>query len=308
MKKTMIDKTYNGSQKIKFAAMSRMAIFALLLLLPAGCVKDDLHNTPHPDKGAVKVTTDWTGRSSDAVVPENYILRIGGHEQTVKGETNAVDALFGPGRQELLVCHRTEGISIDGNIASVNTRADGTLEPMPGFLFSAVKELDIAADDTLRANVPMQQHIRTLVLSLNLKPGEELRIGHITATLTGIASAIDLATGAIQAAGGKTVVPAFSIRTDDGRTRAEGDPVLAATVRLLGVEAGEKQVLTLVVTLADGYVQTIHADLSELLKHFGESDMEPLELDATLELPVAPGVGGTISGWNVVDNGDIEVN
>ena len=79
-------------------------------------------------------------------------------------------------------------------------------------------------------------------------------------------------------------------------------------MRLLGVEAGEKQVLTLVVTLADGYVQTIHADLSELLKHFGESDMEPLELDATLELPVAPGVGGTISGWNVVDNGDIEVN
>lgn len=308
MKKTMIDKTYNGSQKIKFAAMSRMAIFALLLLLSAGCVKDDLHNTPHPDKGAVKVTTDWTGRSSDAVVPENYILRIGSEEQTVKGETNAFKALFLPGTQSLLVYHQVEGISIDGNIASVNTRADGTLEPMPGFLFSAAKELDIAADDTLRATVPMQQHIRTLVLSLNLKPGEELRIGHITATLTGIASAIDLATGAVQAAGGKTVVPAFSIRTDDGRMRTEGDPVLAATVRLLGVEAGEKQVLTLVVTLADGYVQTIHADLSELLKHFGESDMEPLELDATLELPVAPGVGGTISGWNVVDNGDIEVN
>lgn len=308
MKKTMIDKTYNGSQKIKFAAMSRMAIFALLLLLSAGCVKDDLHNTPHPDKGAVKVTTDWTGRSSDVVLPTDYILHIGSEEQTVKGETNAFKALFLPGTQSLLVYHQAEGISIDGNIASVNTRADGTLEPMPGFLFSAAQTLDVVADDTVRVAVKMQQHIRTLALSLNLKPGEELRIGNITATLTGIASVIDLATGAMQAVGGKTVVPAFSIRTDDGRTRAEGDPILAATVRLLGVETGEKQVLTLVITLTDGYMQTISTDLSELLKHFGESDMDPLELDATLELPVAPGVGGTISGWNVVDNGDIEVN
>ena len=44
----------------------------------SSCVKDDLYNTPHPDKGAVEVTTDWTGRSSDAVVPADYILRIGG--------------------------------------------------------------------------------------------------------------------------------------------------------------------------------------------------------------------------------------
>ena len=94
------------------------------------CVKDDLHNTPHPDKGAVKVTTDWTGRSSDAILPDSYVLRTGGNEQTVSGETNAVNTLFDPGQQELLVYHRTEGITIDGNIATVNTRADGTLEPM----------------------------------------------------------------------------------------------------------------------------------------------------------------------------------
>ena len=71
---------------------------------------------------------------------------------------------------------------------------------------------------------------------------------------------------------------------------------------------GEKQVLTLVITLADGYVQTISTDLTELLKNFGHAEMEPLELDAALELPVASGVGGKISDWNVVDNGDIKVN
>lgn len=308
MKKTMIHKTYNGNRKIKFAGMFRMAIFVSLLLLSASCVKDDLHNTPHPDKGAVKVTTDWTGRSSDAVVPDSYVLRTGGNEQTVSGETNAVNTLFAPGRQELLVYHRTEGISIDGNIATVNTRADGTLEPMPGFLFSATKELDIVADDTVRVTIPMQQHIRTLTLLLNLKPGEELRIGSITATLTGIASSIDLTTGTVQTTGGKTVVPAFTVGTNDGKTRTAGDPVLMATVRLLGVVTGEKQMLTLVITLTDGYVQTISTDLTEMLKHFGQTGMEPLKLDGTLELPVAAGLGGTISDWTVVDNGNIDIH
>ena len=69
----------------------------------SSCVKDDLYNTPHPDKGAVEVTTDWTGRSSDAVVPADYILRIGGEEQTVQGETNAFKSLFLPRTQSLFI-------------------------------------------------------------------------------------------------------------------------------------------------------------------------------------------------------------
>lgn len=133
----------------------------------SSCVKDDLYNTPHPDKGAVEVTTDWTGRSSDAVVPADYILRIGGEEQTVQGETNAFKSLFLPRTQSLLAYHQTEGVTISGTTATVNTLEDGTLNPMPGFLFSASKELDIQKDDTLKVVVPMMQRIRTLALTLS---------------------------------------------------------------------------------------------------------------------------------------------
>jgi len=308
-----MDKMNNRTDKraiqiIKLTGNCKLWIFALTILQLTGCVKDDLHDTPHPDRGAVKVTTDWTGRSSDAVVPDSYILRTGGNEWTVSGETNSVNALFAPGRQELLVYHRTEGISIDGNIATVNTRADGTLEPMPGFLFSAAKTLEIVKDDTVKVTLPMRQRIRTLTLVLNLKPGEELRLGAAAATLTGIASAIDLTTGTLQATAGKKLVPVFAIGTNHGGTRAASTPALMATVRLPGVATGEKQLLTLILTLTDGSVHTLTTDLTEMLKNFGHADMEPLLLDATLELPVAPGVGGTISGWNVVDNGDIEIN
>lgn len=272
-------------------------VCAAALLLLVGCVKDDLYNTPHPDKGAVKITTDWNGRSSDAILPDSYILRIGTQEQTVSGETNAFNTLFAPGGQDLLVYHNAEGITISDTTATVNTRADGTLEPAPGYLFSATKPLDIVKDDTLKVTVAMQQRIRSLTLSLKLNPGEEARIGSTSATLTGIASAISLTDGTITSTEGKSVVPTFIIGTDNEQTRVTGQPVLAATLRLLGMITGEKQVLTLKITLTDGYVQTITTDLSEALKNFG-GNMEPLELDATLKLPVDGEYDGTISGWD----------
>ena len=36
-----------------------------LALSFTSCVKDELSNTPHPDKGAVIVTTDWSAKSTD---------------------------------------------------------------------------------------------------------------------------------------------------------------------------------------------------------------------------------------------------
>ena len=118
---------------IKFAERHKLLTFvSVMLLLLVSCVKDDLYNTPHPDKGAVEITTDWTGRSSDAVVPGSYILRIGTKEQTVSKETNVFDALFLPGTQDLLVYNPAEGITVNENTATVNRLPDGTLEPMPG--------------------------------------------------------------------------------------------------------------------------------------------------------------------------------
>lgn len=281
-------------------------------VLLASCVKDELYNTPHPDKGAVLVTTDWTGCSSDAVLPADYILRIGSEEQTVKGETNVFKSLFLPETQSLLVYHQAEGVTVSGTTATVNTLEDGTLNPMPGFLFSASKELGVQKDDTLKVTVPMMQRIRTLALTLKLKPGDEQLITETAATLTGIASSVDLATGSLTAAEGKTVVPIFTMGTDGGETRAAGDPILTASLRLPGVMTGEKQELTLAVTLTDGTVQNVVTDLTQALKNFGSGKMEPLVLDATLTLPDVEGdaaeVSATISDWNVVDNGDITVN
>ncbi|WP_294606182.1 FimB/Mfa2 family fimbrial subunit [uncultured Bacteroides sp.] len=318
-----MDKMDNRTDKraiqiIKLTGLCKLLIFALALLQLTGCVKDDLYNTPHPDKGAVEVTTDWSGASSDAVLPQNYVLRIGTQEQTVSGASNAFRALFEPGRQDLLVYHPAEGITIDGDIATVNTLADGTLEPMPGFLFSGASEPVIVKDDTLEVTVKMEQHIRTLTLALKLNPGDEERITATSATLTGIASGIDLRDGAIAATGGMTAVPVFALGTNGPESRAAvphgqgmrsaGEPALVATLRLMGIVTEERQMLTLVITLTDGSVQTIRTDLTEMLKNFGGTDMEPLTLDATLELPAEGSFTASISDWAVVDNGQIEIH
>ena len=290
-------------------AIHQLPIFVMLLLL-VSCVKDDLYNTPHPDKGAVKVTTDWTDRSSDATLPDSYILRIGAQEQTVSGAANSFDALFPPGKQDLLVYHQAEGITISGTTATVNTLPDGMLEPAPGYLFSASGTLEVMKDDTLHLTVPMKQHVRRLALTLKLNSGDEQRIGSTAATLTGIASAVDLTTGILIATEGKTTVPAFALGTDADApdTRSSGQPTLVTALRLLGIVTGERQILTLVITLTDGNVQTIHTDLTEMLKDFGGTNMEPLTLDATLELPAEDSMSGTITGWTEVDNGNITIH
>lgn len=293
--------------------MKRKNIYKVIVLLgvilsSTSCVKDELYHTPHPDKGAVQVTTDWTGYSSDAVMPANYILRVGELEQTVSGMINAVNTLFAPGKQNLLVYHQTEGITIDEDIATVNTRADGTLEPMPGFLFSAAKELDIVADDTLRVTTVMRQHIRTLVLTLKLAAGDEERITHTATTLTGILSAIDLRSGAAAATEGKTIIPTFTIGTNSEGIRSTGQPILSTSLRILGAMTGERQILTLAIALPDGYIHTISTDLTEMLKNFCETGTEPLELDANLELPTEAGMSATITDWKVVDNGHIDIH
>lgn len=307
MKKTVIHKTVRGNRKINLTGICKLLIFAAVCQSFGSCVKDDLYNTPHPDKGAVRVTTDWSGRSSEASVPGSHTLRIGEESQEVTAETNTFNSLLAPGSYRLLAYNTPEGVSLTGNTATVDTKDDGTLTPQPGYLFSAGKELDVAADDTLKVTLPMQQHIRSLTLTLELAEGDKERIAGTTATLTGIAHSLDLTTGT-QTAGqtGRTVAPEFKFSTVTP-TRAEGKPALAAMLRLMGVITGERQTLTLTVTLTDGSVQTLVTDLTDLLKDFGGT-MEALRLDALLNLPTAGSINGTITGWKEVDNGNITIH
>ena len=95
-----------------------MAGMAALLL--TSCVKDDLYDTPHPDKGAVVIATDWTEALAESTVPETYLLRMDGGEavQADEKELCYPDQLM-PGKHILLVYNEPEGMTVEGNTATV---------------------------------------------------------------------------------------------------------------------------------------------------------------------------------------------
>lgn len=280
----------------------------LLMALATGCVKDELYNMPHPDRGTLAVTTDWTAASSEAVLPETYILRTGDGEQEVDRTAGALLSGMAPGHYALLAYNKPAGITTEDNTARVNTLEDGTLEPLPGYLFSAAKEIEMTAGGTLKASMPMRQHIRLLSLSLKMEEGDRERLASVTATLGGIAPSVDLTTGTLTGTEGKTVIPTFRDATDDKAGEGTGKSVLRADLRLLGVVPAEKQELKLVLELADGSRQTLTTDLTAHLEDFSGNEREPLMLYTLLELTTEAGVGATINGWEVADNGDIDIH
>lgn len=63
--------------------------------------------------------------------------------------------------------------------------------------------------------------------------------------------------------------------------------------------------LTVTVTMEDGYVSAITSDLTEYLKDLN-ADMKPIELTGTVEAPQDGHFSGTIENWKVVSGGDID--
>ena len=69
---------------------------AALLLAATSCVKDELHDTPHPDYGKITVTADWTDRGDDVNIPAEWtvtvrLLGITGNTQTLTATLTYAD-------------------------------------------------------------------------------------------------------------------------------------------------------------------------------------------------------------------------
>lgn len=250
------------------------------------CVKDKLYDTPHPDRGAVVVTTDWSGKSTEADIPQAYTLRIDGREQNASAATNVFAALLAPGDYNLTVYNSPEGISIDGNKTTVNlVDLTGAIEPHPGYLFASYQGISVAADDTLHVTTPMSQYVRRLDIELTATEGDYSRVQSATATLSGVASAADMATGDRSAAA--QVINAF---------RQEGNK-FTLFFRLLGIVPTKSQTLTVDITFNNGDMQQVVSDLTEAIKDFNNG-VKPVKLMGNLHLPVEVEVtGATISDW-----------
>ena len=278
---------------------------AALLLAATSCVKDELHNTPHPDTGKITVTADWTDRGEGVELPAQWTVTMGDYTGTETGETHAPDYLFNPGDYTLAAYSTPENITISGSTATVApTAGDGTgsfISNAPGWLFTSVQEVTIEADTDYDLTAAMHQQVRQLTLVIEPTGDAADRIESIEGALSGAAGTMDFATGTYGAA--SDVALHFTKIT-------EGDDAgkWTATVRLLGI-TGSTQILTATLTYADGNPADtgLESDLTAALADFNADKTEPLTLGGTIaETPTEAGVEAGITDWEKIDGGGVD--
>ena len=170
---------------------------AALLLAATSCVKDELHDTPHPDTGKVTVTADWTDRGEGVDIPAEWTVTMGGYTGTEAGETHAPDYLFNPGDYTLAAYNTPENITISGTTATVVQEAGNGayISNTPGWLFTSVQEVAIEADTDYELTAAMHQQVRELTLMIEPAGDAADRIESIGGTLSGAAGSREFATG-----------------------------------------------------------------------------------------------------------------
>ena len=272
-----------------------------LLLTLGGCVKDELHDTPHPDTGKVTVTADWSDRGEGVDIPAEWTVTMGGYTGTETGATHSPDYLFNPGSYTLAVYNPADGITVSGMTAAVAAADGGCIVNTPGWLFTSVQEVEIEADTDYSLTAVMHQQVRQLTLVIEPTGDAADRIESIVGTLSGAAGTLNLATGTH---GTPSEVKLHFTKI------TEGDDVgkWTATVRLLGI-AGDVQRLTATLTYTDGNPQptSLNSDLTAALDGFNNGKTTSLTLGGTIaETPGEAGFTGEITGWETVDSGGVD--
>ena len=286
------------NEKLRYSMKKKSAVICLICVICvpwmlASCVKDELYNTPHPDKGVVSVSVDYPQGTED-----DYTVEVDG--KPLDEGDNASNPLT-PGEHTVLVYNTPEGFTVTDGIAYVE-RLDGTraltdlIDPLPETLYSGTKTVTVVADDTLHLDLSVTQRTRDLRLELTVTEGDPERIASITGILSGVAGAYDLRSETLHGEAVSTR-PAF--------TRS-GDKV-SADLRLLGI-MGDRQTLTLVLTFTDGQTQTTESDLTEALAGFGSDMTGPFTLTAGLRTPMEAGFSASITDWEVVDGGHVDIH
>lgn len=285
--------------------INMMGMTAAVLL--SSCVKDELHDTPHPDYGKITVTADWTDRGDGVDIPAEWTVTMGDYTGTETGEIHAPDYLFAPGSYTLAAYNTPENITISGTTATVvqeTGNSTGTyISNAPGWLFTSVQEVAIEADTDYALTAVMQQQVRELTLMIEPAGDAVDRIETIEGTLSGAAGTLDFATGTH---GTPSEVKLHFTKITEGDDAGKW----MATVRLLGI-AGDAQRLTATLTYADGNPADtgLESDLSTALADFNADKTVPLTLGGTIaETPGEAGFTGEITGWETVDGGDVNAD
>ena len=278
--------------------INMMGMAAAVLL--SSCVKDTLYDTPHPDHGKITVTADWSARGEGIDIPATWTIAMGDYTGTETTATHAPDYLFAPGSYTLVAWNPAEGITVSGTTATVapasGSQTTGTfIDNAPGWFFTHAEQVSIEKDTDYPLTAAMQQRVRELQLELEVTQGRPELIQSVTATLSGIAGAFDMARGQTSGEPASTV---FSFTRDGSR--------LTADARLLGTMGAVQTMVLDIVFVDGGRTQRTEVDLTEAMKDFNDDRTTAYRITGTLETPVGmEECNAEITGWETGDENDV---
>ncbi|GAA6253691.1 hypothetical protein F050043D4_47260 [Bacteroides thetaiotaomicron] len=275
----------------------KLLLIAAASVALASCGTDEpIYDTPHPTQGKITLTTDWSKIGEGITKPASYTIEIGGQKVTATADKYTIDNLFDAGTYRIYAYNTAEHITVADGVATVAITA-GVVAPMPGWLFSASDEVEIKKDTHHEFTATMIQQVRQLNIELTVTDGDINSIESITASLSGVANAMNLKDGTYSGTGLK-VAPVF---TKSGNK-------LIASVRLIGITS-EAQNLTLDINYTSGLPQQVTSDVSSKLTGFGTDKHIPLTLTGNISI-TSSGIGvnfdSEISGWET--QGDITID
>jgi hypothetical protein len=236
--------------------------------IPETVTEDPVYNTGHPDHGKISNLTVRPANRADGVdLPAGYNVQIGDYTTTLQGANGSLNHLFPEGTCTVNIWNDAPNITVNGTIATADYTA-GEL----GWFFSGSMNVDIKKDTDHDITVDVQQRVRSLTLTLDLKGDAGEHITDIDATLSGITGSINIADGS--PVGDPVAVQLVFVQQPDG--------AYMAVIRLPGV-TGDDQILSLTVHYDDGSTETITQQMHDVLDGFN-SGVDPVNLKATLDL------------------------
>lgn len=151
----------------------RLLLFSALgglSLLAASCGGDKLHNTDHPDKGKLKIITDW-GSGVPATIPYiiKYTLEGSDVTQTVEGRSlTYTTGVLTPGKYDMELYSKDSdtGFTLEGDVIEVDAdpEDDDFIVSDPSVFFSARSSTIVRNDRVNTVTVPLYPQMRKLVI------------------------------------------------------------------------------------------------------------------------------------------------